>query len=107
MDHIIAVNGTMYSFAAITGNTSETIRDGLFTAIDGSASASVTVVKVEDHGIRLISKSLGRPFGINLGGIPAFGQFNQALGQLGAVQGLVSQAQGFVSNVRSVFGGFF
>ena len=58
----------MYSFAAITGNTSETIRDGLFTAIDGSASASVTVVKVEDHGIRLISKSLGRPFGINLGG---------------------------------------
>ena len=46
-------------------------------------------------------------FGINLGGIPAFGQFNQALGQLGAVQGLVSQAQGFVSNVRSVFGGFF
>ena len=36
----------MYSYNAVSGNTSETIRDGLFTAIDGSASASVTVVKV-------------------------------------------------------------
>ena len=57
-----------YSFDALAGNTSETIRDGLFTAIDGSASASVTVAKVGDHAIRLTSKSLGRPFGINLGG---------------------------------------
>ena len=54
-----------------------------------------------------IGNQFSSQFGINLGGIPAFGQFNQALGQLGAVQGLVSQAQGFVSNVRSVFGGFF
>ena len=66
--YIIGVNGTMYSFAAITGNTSETIRDGLFTAIDGSASASVTVTKIGDHAIRLTSKSLGVPFGVNLGG---------------------------------------
>ena len=58
----------MYSYNAVSGNTSKTIRDGLFTAIDGSASASVTVAKVGDHAIRLTSKSLGRPFGINLGG---------------------------------------
>ena len=66
--YIIAVNGVMYSYNAVSGNTSKTIRDALFTAIDGSASASVTVAKVGDHTIILTSTSNGVPFGINLGG---------------------------------------
>ena len=66
--YIIAVNGVMYSYNAVSGNTSKTIRDALFTAIDGSASASVTVAKVGDHTIILTSISNGVPFGINLGG---------------------------------------
>ena len=66
--YTIAVNGSLYSYTYVTGNSTSTIRDGLKAAINGSATASVTAADSGPGGLSLTADTAGTPFGINLGG---------------------------------------
>jgi len=64
-------------------------------------------VRAEDDDVMFDGENASLNTLLQLGNQFNIPGFNNVFSGLNQVTGLINQAQGFISNVRSVFGGFF
>ena len=79
--YILGVNGSVVSYTYVTGNTTQTIRDALRTAIniDSLISNVVTATDIGTDALSLTATVSGTPFSIQIGGTAGAGNMSNAI----------------------------